>query len=128
VQLQLALNILAWTHLVAGELTAAAQLFEEDRLIAEATGNPPLAYNEMLLAAWRGREAQASELIQATLQAPTAGGLGVILGSGPIRPGSGSRSTCGCAASSLGSGGDSGRSRSSPITVAVRCRPMRSCG
>jgi DNA-binding CsgD family transcriptional regulator len=78
VQLQLALNILAWTHLVAGELTAAAQLFEEDRLIAEATGNPPIAYNEMLLAAWRGREAQASELIEATLQAPTAGGLGVI--------------------------------------------------
>jgi DNA-binding CsgD family transcriptional regulator len=78
VQLQLALNILAWTHLVAGELTAAAQLFEEDRLIAEATGNPPLAYNEMLLAAWRGREAQASELIAATLQKPTAGGLGVI--------------------------------------------------
>jgi DNA-binding CsgD family transcriptional regulator len=78
VQLQLALNILAWTHLVAGELTAAAQLFEEDRLIAEATGNPPIAYNEMLLAAWRGREAQASALIEATLQAPTAGGLGVI--------------------------------------------------
>jgi DNA-binding CsgD family transcriptional regulator len=78
VQLQLALNILAWTHLVAGELTAAAQLFQEDRLIAEATGNPPIAYNEMLLAAWRGREAQASELIEATLQAPTAGGLGVI--------------------------------------------------
>jgi DNA-binding CsgD family transcriptional regulator len=78
VQLQLALNILAWTHLVAGELTAAAQLFEEDRLIAEASGNPPIAYNEMLLAAWRGREAQASELIEATLQAPTAGGLGVI--------------------------------------------------
>jgi DNA-binding CsgD family transcriptional regulator len=78
VQLQLALNILAWTHIVAGELTAAAQLFEEDRLIAEATGNPPVAYNEMLLAAWRGREAQASELIEATLQAPTAGGLGVI--------------------------------------------------
>jgi DNA-binding CsgD family transcriptional regulator len=78
VQLQLALNILAWTHLVAGELTAAAQLFEEDRLIAEATGNPPIAYNEMLLAAWRGREAQALELIEATLQAPTAGGLGVI--------------------------------------------------
>ena len=78
VQLQLALNILAWTHLVAGELTTAAQLFDEDRLIAEATGNPPVAYNEMLLAAWQGREAQASELIAATLQAPTAGGLGVI--------------------------------------------------
>jgi ATP/maltotriose-dependent transcriptional regulator MalT len=78
VHLQLALNLLAWTHLVAGELTAAVQLFEEDRLIAEATGNPPVAYNEMMLAAWRGEEAHASELIQATLQKATAGGLGVV--------------------------------------------------
>ncbi len=76
--LQLALNLLAWTHLVAGELTAAVQLFEEDRLIAEATGNPPVAYNEMMLAAGRGQEAHASELIQATLQKATAGGLGVV--------------------------------------------------
>ena len=42
VHLQLALNVLAWTHLVAGELTAAARLYEEHRLIAEATGNPPV--------------------------------------------------------------------------------------
>jgi DNA-binding CsgD family transcriptional regulator len=78
VHLQLALNLLAWTHLVAGELTAAAQLFEEDRLIAEATGHPPVAYNEMILAAWRGQEAPASELIEATFQEATAGGRGVI--------------------------------------------------
>jgi DNA-binding CsgD family transcriptional regulator/tetratricopeptide (TPR) repeat protein len=77
VHLQLALNLLAWTHLVAGELAMAAQLFEEDRLIAEATGNPPVAYNEMMLTAWRGQEAPASELIEATLQQATASGLGV---------------------------------------------------
>ena len=59
VHLQLALNLLAWTHVVVGELATAAQLFEEDRLIAEATGNPPVAYNEMMLAAWRGQEAPA---------------------------------------------------------------------
>jgi ATP/maltotriose-dependent transcriptional regulator MalT len=78
VHLQRALNLLAWTHLVAGELTAAAQLFEEDRLIARATGNPPVAYNEMMLAAWRGQEAEASELIEAILREAAAGGLGVI--------------------------------------------------
>ncbi|MEA2242960.1 MAG: hypothetical protein QOD24_2516, partial [Solirubrobacteraceae bacterium] len=78
VQLQLALSLLGWTHLVAGGLTTAAQLFEEDRLIAEATGNPPIAYNDMILAAWRGDEAQASELIEATSQEGTAGGLGII--------------------------------------------------
>jgi DNA-binding CsgD family transcriptional regulator len=77
VHLQLALNLLAWTHLVVGELATAAQLFEEDRLIAEATGNPPVAYNEMMLAAWRGQEAPASQLIEATLQEATASGLGV---------------------------------------------------
>ena len=75
--LQLALNLLAWTHLVNGELATAAQLYEEDRLIAEATGNPPVAYNEMMLAAWRGQEAPASELIEATLQEATASGLGM---------------------------------------------------
>ena len=76
VHLQLALNLLAWTHLVAGELTMAAQLYEEDRLIAEATGNPSVARSEMLLAALRGQEARASELIEATLRETTTGGLG----------------------------------------------------
>jgi ATP/maltotriose-dependent transcriptional regulator MalT len=35
-------------------------------------------YNEMILAAWRGQEAKASELIEAILQEAAAGGLGVI--------------------------------------------------
>ena len=39
--LQFALDFLARAHLLAGELTAAARLIEEERLIAEATGNPP---------------------------------------------------------------------------------------
>ncbi|HEY3713471.1 MAG TPA: AAA family ATPase [Jatrophihabitantaceae bacterium] len=76
VRLQLALNTLAWTHLLAGELTSAALLIEEDRLIAEATGNPSLGNAEMTLAAWRGDEASASELIEAALQEATARGLG----------------------------------------------------
>ena len=43
VHLQFALNYLARTHLLGGELAAAARLIEEDHLIAEATGNPPVA-------------------------------------------------------------------------------------
>ena len=78
VHLQLALNLLAWTHQVTGDLSTAAQMIEEERLIAEATGNPPVVYNEMILAAWRGQEAKASELIEAILQEAAAGGLGVI--------------------------------------------------
>ena len=74
VNLQLALNFLARSHLLAGELTTAAVLVEEDRQIAEATGNPTLGNAEMMLAAWRGQEAQALELIRATLPEATARG------------------------------------------------------
>ncbi|HWX97106.1 MAG TPA: AAA family ATPase [Solirubrobacteraceae bacterium] len=72
VNLQLALSFLARSHLLAGELTATAQLIEEDRLIAEVSGNPPLRSAEMTLAAWRGQEAQVSELIDAASQEATA--------------------------------------------------------
>jgi DNA-binding CsgD family transcriptional regulator len=51
-------------------------VIEEDRLIAEVTGNPPLGTTETTLAAWRGREAQVSELIETTLREGTARGLG----------------------------------------------------
>jgi DNA-binding CsgD family transcriptional regulator len=76
VQLRLALNFAVGTHLLAGELTTAALMIEEDRLIAEATGNQPIAYGEMMLAAWRGDEARASELIDATAREAGARGLG----------------------------------------------------
>ena len=74
VHLQLALSFLARSHILAGELTAAALTVEEDRLIAEATGNPPLLSARMILAAWRGQEALASELIEATSEEATARG------------------------------------------------------
>ncbi len=76
VHLQSALDFLARAHILAGELTAAARLIEEDGLIADATGNPPVAYTGMTLAAWHGQEARAAELIEATAQEATARGLG----------------------------------------------------
>jgi DNA-binding CsgD family transcriptional regulator len=79
VHLQFALNYLARAHLLDGELATAARLVEEDRLIAEATGNPPLAQTAMMLAAWRGREEEAAELIEASVQEATARGLGRML-------------------------------------------------
>jgi DNA-binding CsgD family transcriptional regulator len=75
VQLRLALNFVAGTHLLAGELTTAALMIEEDRLVAEATGNPPITFTDMMLAAWRGEEDRASELIDATVRDATARGL-----------------------------------------------------
>jgi DNA-binding CsgD family transcriptional regulator len=77
--LQFAVNLLARTHLLAGELTAATMLMDEDRLISEATGNPPVAFTEMSLVAWRGQEAHASELIEATLHDASALGLGRLV-------------------------------------------------
>jgi DNA-binding CsgD family transcriptional regulator len=76
VHLQYALNFLAMAHLFAGDLTTSARLIDEDRLIAEATGNPPVGYAAMALPAWQGQEAQASELIEASSRAATARGLG----------------------------------------------------
>ena len=76
VHLQYALNFLAMSHLFAGDLTTAAQLIDEDRVIGEVTGNRPVGYAAMALVAWQGQEAQASELIEATSRAATARGLG----------------------------------------------------
>jgi DNA-binding CsgD family transcriptional regulator len=76
VHLQFALNYLARAHLLAGELATARLMIEEDHLIAEATGNPPIADTEVMIAAWRGREPEASELIDATVREAGEHGLG----------------------------------------------------
>jgi DNA-binding CsgD family transcriptional regulator len=72
VHLQFALSFLARSHMLAGDLTAAAVTIDEARMIAEATGNPALVNAPMILAAWRGHEAQASELIEATSEEAAA--------------------------------------------------------
>jgi len=77
VNLQFALCYLARTHLLTGELATAAGLIGEDRLIAEATGNPPFHYAAIMLAAWRGDETRVTELAEAAMRRPAAGELGV---------------------------------------------------
>ena len=64
--LPFALSFLARSHMLAGELTAATLALDEARLIAEATGNQAVVNGPMILAAWRGDEAHASGLIEAT--------------------------------------------------------------
>jgi DNA-binding CsgD family transcriptional regulator len=76
--LQHALDTLARTHILAGELPTAALMIDEDRLIAEVTGNPPVGNAEMMLAAWRGQRTRASELIEATLRESTARGVSMV--------------------------------------------------
>ncbi|MEU4294083.1 AAA family ATPase [Kribbella sp. NPDC026596] len=65
VQLQFALNFRANLVCLTGDLKAVANLVEEDRDIAAATGNPQIRYGGLLLEAFRGDEITATELIRA---------------------------------------------------------------
>ena len=76
VRLQFALQFLSTSHMLAGDLAAAAQAIEEERAIAEATATAPVAYTDMTLAAWRGQEASASELIARWRRAAAEQGIG----------------------------------------------------
>jgi len=78
VQLRSATMGLAATYVMRGEFGVAARLAQEERLIAEATGTPPMATNAMLLAVWQGREQAASELTQATVREATARNQGFV--------------------------------------------------
>jgi DNA-binding CsgD family transcriptional regulator len=72
VHLEFALSFLARSQMLAGDLTAAGLALDEASLIAEATGNPALVNAPMILAAWRGEEPQASELIEASAEEAAA--------------------------------------------------------
>jgi DNA-binding CsgD family transcriptional regulator len=67
-----ATNTLATIQAQQGDLTAGTRLIAEDRLLAEATGTPPVAYAAMLCAAWQGREGEAEALIEASAREETA--------------------------------------------------------
>jgi tetratricopeptide (TPR) repeat protein len=60
----------------AGEFAAAAALLEEADAIAAATGNAHFDYASPLLAALRGHETEAMEVIEACVQHATARGEG----------------------------------------------------
>ncbi|MEA2450169.1 MAG: hypothetical protein QOG63_2101, partial [Thermoleophilaceae bacterium] len=79
VELPIALHTRIGVHLNAGELTAAAALLEEVEVIAEATGSPIAPYGALALAVWRGREAQALELMEACTKEVVSRGEGSAL-------------------------------------------------
>jgi len=61
-----ALNQAIVMHACLGELTAAASLDDERRVLTEAIRSPVLPYGAPVLAAWRGREAEAEQIFEAT--------------------------------------------------------------
>jgi DNA-binding CsgD family transcriptional regulator len=66
--LPLALGYCASVKLHAGEFAGASALIEEADAITEATGNAPMQYASLLLAAWRGVEPEATERIDSGLE------------------------------------------------------------
>jgi DNA-binding CsgD family transcriptional regulator len=77
--LPIALNTRIAVHLNAGELAAAASLVEEIEAVTDATGIHLPPYGALSLAAWQGREAEASALIDATVKEVTPRGEGIGL-------------------------------------------------
>ena len=125
--LAFALNYLARTHMLAGELAMATRLVDEDHLIAEATGNPPIADTAMMLAAWRGQRgtgpgADRSHLAGGDrtrcVQADQPGGLREL--SPPQRPRS-ARRRVRCGAAGL-------RARADGVRIPYRARSGRGGG
>jgi DNA-binding CsgD family transcriptional regulator len=64
--LPLALNARISAYAFAGDLAAAAALVEEAHVVSGAIGSHVPPYGALILAAWRGREAEATRLIEVT--------------------------------------------------------------
>src|SRR5438128_1492589 len=71
-----ALTYQACMLVYAGELADESAVMGEAYAITEATGNAPLRYPSLLLAAWRGHKAAALNLIEAGMEESSARGLG----------------------------------------------------
>ena len=78
--LPVALPYLAGVQLHAGDLGAAAALIDQADAITSATGNAPLRYASLVLAAWRGAETEALEVVEASVQDAIERGEGRVLG------------------------------------------------
>jgi len=78
--LPLALGYRAAVHLHAGEFAAASALTEEAYAITEATGNAPVKFYSLLLAAWRGVETDALDEMNWGLENAIARGEGRGIG------------------------------------------------
>ena len=70
----------AGVHVHAGEFAAASSLVDEADAITGVTGNAPLRYAALFLAAWRGDEARALKLSETRARDARARGEGRALG------------------------------------------------
>jgi DNA-binding CsgD family transcriptional regulator len=75
-ELPLAIRSRILLHAHAGELAEGAALIAEAEAVADATGIQLGPYGALGVAAWRGHEAEATELIQAAMDRVTSRGEG----------------------------------------------------
>jgi DNA-binding CsgD family transcriptional regulator len=78
-QLPILLNMTAMDAVWSGDFTAAASLIAEAAAVCEATGSRLAPYAAMMLASFRGREAEAAPLIQSAIEEGAAAGQGVAV-------------------------------------------------
>ena len=78
-QLPILQNMMAMDAVWGGDFTAAASLVAEAAAVCEATGSRLAPFAAMMLASFRGREAEAAPLIRAAIEEGTAAGQGVAV-------------------------------------------------
>jgi DNA-binding CsgD family transcriptional regulator len=76
-ELPLALSLRAFTMLFAGDLTGAASVVGEHQVATDATGSQISSPGELGIAAFRGRQAEAAALIDATVREANLRGEGI---------------------------------------------------
>jgi DNA-binding CsgD family transcriptional regulator len=79
--LPLSLGTRAALHLFSGKLALAASVVEQVEAVADAIGNRPASYSALTVAAFRGREGDARQLIDASTKdfASRGDGLGLTI-------------------------------------------------
>jgi DNA-binding CsgD family transcriptional regulator len=77
--LAVGVNVLGQATALGGDFARSTALMAEADAVTEATRTRVAPYGALVLAALRGREAEASELIEATIKEATAGGQGTAV-------------------------------------------------
>jgi DNA-binding CsgD family transcriptional regulator len=77
--LAVSVNVMAQAAVLGGEFGRAAMLVGEADSVTDATGALVAPYGALVLAGLQGRAAEASELIDATIEKCTAGGQGTAV-------------------------------------------------
>jgi DNA-binding CsgD family transcriptional regulator len=75
-----ALTLHSGIYIFAGEFATAEALGDETREVSAAIGLPDVAYTRLILAGWRGQQAETPQLIEASVRDAIARGEGRTIG------------------------------------------------